>query len=229
MNAYSPLYVEDAQENLGVMVDWACNCQGLPLALVFKLFAESALGACFGSGDPSVVAGRSGVQLGYELLQPQGLVRQDALRADAQLDCENRSPEFWTGWILAYFQWSEGITFAQLSALLCAEDVRQLYWPYHEMDILQGCDAILRLVCLAQKETNLKRVRANAGLSQADLSRLSGVSLRTIQHYEQRQKCINKASAQTVLRLCSCLCCQPADLLEPLSKQRYDYALVTLA
>ena len=57
---------------------------------------------------------------------------------------------------------------------------------------------------------------------------MSGVSLRTIQHYEQRQKCINKASMETVLQLCACLCCDPRDLMEPLGQERYEYAVAQL-
>ncbi len=50
-------------------------------------------------------------------------------------------------------------------------------------------------------ETNLKRIRTVYGCTQAELSAYSGVSLRSIQMYEQRNKNINKASADTVYSL----------------------------
>ena len=228
MRAYSELYVEDAQENLAVMLDWMCNWQGFAISQAFSWFASSALGDRFGVGEPAVVAGKSGVELGCELLRLQGLALDGRSLGEARLDCVARSPEFWTGWILAYFQWSEGATFRQIGELVSAEDVRRLYRPYHEMDIEQGCMAIAGLMREGRRDTNLKRIRVNAGLSQADLSRLTGVSVRSIQHYEQRQKCINKASAETVLRLSECLCCSPRDLMEPISRERYEYALAGL-
>ncbi len=53
--------------------------------------------------------------------------------------------------------------------------------------------------CLS--ETNLKRLRIFYGCTQAELSERSGVSLRSIQMYEQRNKDINKAGADTIYRL----------------------------
>lgn len=228
MRAYSELYLPDAQHNLATLLDWSCNHQNLPLTTAYSLFANSSIGRRFGSGDPAIVAGRSGVELAFELLIDQGLIAPDYSISQTTLDCFARSPEYWVGWVTAYFQWSEGLTFSQLNDLVNINDVAQLYHPYHEMDIRQTCDAIAALALKNRGETNLKRIRVAAGLSQRDLSRMSGVSLRTIQHYEQRQKCINKASMETVLQLCACLCCDPRDLMEPLGQERYEYAVAQL-
>ena len=51
--------------------------------------------------------------------------------------------------------------------------------------------------------------------SQRELAYRSGVGLRSIQMYEQRQKDINKAQAQTLLRLSRVLYCSMEDLMEP--------------
>lgn len=40
-------------------------------------------------------------------------------------------------------------------------------------------------------ETNLRLLRENKGISQAELARRTGVSLRAIQQYEQKQKDVN--------------------------------------
>ncbi len=53
-----------------------------------------------------------------------------------------------------------------------------------------------------------------AGCSQSQLAKMSGVSLRSIQMYEQRNKDINKAQAETLLRLARTLGCRMEDLLE---------------
>lgn len=61
---------------------------------------------------------------------------------------------------------------------------------------------------------NLKAERLAAGLSQSQLSKSSGVSLRVIQSIEQGQRHINKAEAENVYRLASVLNVDMAFLLD---------------
>ena len=63
-------------------------------------------------------------------------------------------------------------------------------------------------------ETNLKRIRSIYGCTQAELAEMSGVSLRSIQMYEQRNKNINKASVDTIYCLAKALGCTVEDLIE---------------
>ncbi len=63
-------------------------------------------------------------------------------------------------------------------------------------------------------ETNLKRIRLIYGCSQRELAEMSGVSLRSIQMYEQRNKDINKAQAESLYCLAKALGCTMEDLLE---------------
>ena len=63
-------------------------------------------------------------------------------------------------------------------------------------------------------DTALKRMRQLTGLSQSGLASASGVPVRTIQQYEQRQKDINKAGYIQLVSLASALNCEPAALLE---------------
>ena len=60
----------------------------------------------------------------------------------------------------------------------------------------------------------LKAMRTLAGLSQSELAGQADVPVRTIQQYEQRQKDINKAQAETLLRLARALNCNVEDLME---------------
>ena len=63
-------------------------------------------------------------------------------------------------------------------------------------------------------DTNLKRIRTIYGCSQKKLAEMSGVSLRSIQMYEQRNKDINKAQSESLYRLAKALGCKMEDLLE---------------
>lgn len=62
--------------------------------------------------------------------------------------------------------------------------------------------------------TNLKRIRKEKNLTQLELSARTGVSLRTLQDYEQGSKPINKAAAITVHRIAQELGVKVEDLLE---------------
>lgn len=60
----------------------------------------------------------------------------------------------------------------------------------------------------------LKEKREAAGMSQNELSKESGVSLRMIQSYEQGQRDFNGARAITVYKIAKVLGCTVEDLLE---------------
>ena len=55
---------------------------------------------------------------------------------------------------------------------------------------------------------------SDKGISQAELAKRSGVSLRSIQMYEQRNKDINKASVDTIYSIAKVLGCTMEDLVE---------------
>ena len=89
-----------------------------------------------------------------------------------------------------------------------------MYEVYHEMDITHFINTINQLWDAYYKDTNLKRLRKFSGLSQRELSDLSGVPLRQIQLFEQRQRDINHTKAIDVVNLGRILGCQPEDLLQ---------------
>ena len=64
-----------------------------------------------------------------------------------------------------------------------------------------------------EKQTMLQRMRKARGFSQKELSEASGVSLRMIQLYEQKQNDISKAQAGQVVSLARALGCDVEDLI----------------
>ncbi len=83
-----------------------------------------------------------------------------------------------------------------------------------ETDITKFVDVIDARLRAAMPETNLKRIRILHGYSQSELAELSGVSLRSIQMYEQRHKDINRASVEFIYSIARVLGCTVEDLLE---------------
>lgn len=61
--------------------------------------------------------------------------------------------------------------------------------------------------------TKLQQLRKDAGYTQRELAARSGLSIRTLQYYEQGVLDLDKASASTVYRLALALDCQMEDLL----------------
>ena len=61
--------------------------------------------------------------------------------------------------------------------------------------------------------SNLQAKRKAAGLTQRELAERSGLSIRTLQYYEQGVLDINKAAAATVYRLAVALGCDVPDVL----------------
>ena len=89
-----------------------------------------------------------------------------------------------------------------------------MYPTYHEMDITQFIESMNRRYNEVVLDTKLKKIRESRQISQTELSKLSGVSLRSIQLYEQKVNDIDKAQAQRLYKLSRVLGCAIEDLLE---------------
>ena len=89
-----------------------------------------------------------------------------------------------------------------------------MYYTLHEADISKFADILDTRMKEYFPDTNLKRIRTAYGCTQAELAKRSGVSLRSIQMYEQRNKDINNAGVSTVYRLAKALGCTIEDLIE---------------
>lgn len=210
MHAYDEMYLEKARIALGRMFDFAVYQLGYSIEKFYDLFISSGVAKRFGNGDVSLLVGKSGIEIGYEVLYKTfGDVQPIEIEFTA-----GRSEEYWAGWVLAYYQWLYDISFSKISEKISIRDILTLYSPYHEMDIRQVVDKLDEMMINEDEDTNLKKRRKAAGLSQSGLAKEVGVSVRTIQQYEQRQKDINKASAERMLAFAKRLYCDVEDLME---------------
>ena len=210
IHAYDEIYIDTAQNVLGHAIDFAVLTLGLDPDAFGAAFTVSSVSKQFAIGNPHYVAGMNGCELAREVLTQTKLPFTDT--ADAMyLD---KSPEYWAGWALAFYQWYTGRRFTDILSVLPLSRIIRMYAVYHEMDILQFVDQMDTFMQQANPDTRLKTRRTTCGLSQAELSAASGVALRQIQLFEQRQRNINKAAAATLLQLSRALHCQIEDLLE---------------
>lgn len=208
--AYSELYIENARTVLGMALHTGVNVLGFGLKEFYDLFLVSEYAKRFAGGDFRVLAGMSGTELAYRTVEECGL---EVERVESKPMFE-RSQEYWTGWALAYYQWRTSLSFSQINSRISIDRVHRMYNPYHEMDIMHFMDKMNELYAMADSRTNLKLLREMAGKSQSQLARESGVPVRTIQQYEQRQKDINKARGEYLVKLARVLGRSPNELLE---------------
>ena len=206
IHAYDRNYLGRAQTLMGVMFHVAVYDLGNSLERFYDRFLFSRISSYFEAGDSSILGGMSGVELALEIL--------DDDTRDDYLPVFDKSSEYWCGWALAYFQWYSDIRFIQINKYIPIKEIHKMYNPYHEMDISQFCDHMIALYNSRKQYSNLKMKRLESRLSQSELSRLSEVPVRTIQQYEQRQKKINNAGAETIMKLARVLNCSASVLLE---------------
>ncbi len=210
IRAYDKLYLEKARAALARMLDFAVYDLHYDIDVFFDLFICSGVATLFEQGDVNTLVGKSGVELAYEVIERSGLT-VERVKPRYSID---RSEEYWTGWALAWYQWETGMSFAVIVRYVPIKDILAMYNPYHEMDIRQFGDHMDELIQKAKPTTNLKMLRQQNGLSQRQLAELSGVPLRTIQQYEQRQKNINHAQINQLAMMAQALNCDTAQLSE---------------
>lgn len=210
IHAYQEMYLSKAQASLGDAFDYAINTCKIPGEDFIRFFTASSVSKRMENGEPAFLAGKSGIEIAVDVvLEATG----------KQLDCEpqehmGRSREYWIGWAVCYYQWYSARSFSDIFKVLSFEDLQNMYYTLHEADITKFADIVDDKMRDHFKETNLKRIRTIYGCTQAELSERSGVSLRSIQMYEQRNKDINKASVEALYRISKVLGCTIEDLLE---------------
>ena len=210
IRAYSDVYLGCAQKNLGEMLRYGTEDAGIPVNSFFEMFLDSGIADMFGRGDYRYITGMSGVEVGYEVLRKM----QHAVIFPKPSFHPRKSPVYWTGWILAYFQYFSDLPFRRIYECLKPNEIEKMYNPYHEMDPLQFVQEANRIMVERSRTARLKMYRERLGLSQSQLARESGCSVRMIQYYEQGRRDINKAQADTLLRMAVVLRCEPSELLE---------------
>ena len=211
IRAYHKVYLEKARTALGRMLDFATYDLGYDPCTFFDLFINSGLAERFGKGEFTLTVGMSGVELAYRVLE----LTKHQVDFPKPRYTADRSPEYWAGWALAYYQWETAMSFVEILEYIPLGDIIRMYSPYHEMDIRHFCDRMNELYRASNPEPRLKQIRQRIGLSQSELAELSGIPVRTIQQYEQRQKSINKAQAEYLMMLARALNCNAEDLIEP--------------
>ena len=212
-HAYNPLYLEDVMNNLGTMFDCAVRAANCDLTLFYEMFLSSGVASQIEAGNPRYLSGLSGMEL-MQLVLDKTLDKTVPVQSYTPFD---RTPEYWVGWALAYYQWYRARSFSFLKSNgLNIRTLLSLYPTLHEADLskfVQTADTLIEQG-LQHRKNPLKTIRKQSRLTHKKLADLSGVSLRMIQAYEQGDQDINKAEVRSVLALSRVLGCRPEVIIQ---------------
>ena len=210
--AYNELYLDDAMHNLADMVEYAVCDLGFDSDEFFGWFVSSGIASKFEKGNPKYITGMSGVELAEAVLNKTNVV-YISKEASHNID---KGKEYWAGWILAYYQWITGMRFEDMIKNgLSLSTVMSMY-VLHEADESKFVENANEIIARHKesRNTRLQEIRKSRGFTQQQLSDASGVKVRMIQLYEQRQNDLTKARFEVVLSLAKALGCEIEDLID---------------
>lgn len=231
-HAYGEDYLEDAIGCLAEAFEYACLDLGESADDFASLFAASRLGRSFEVGEPRVVAGMSGEELVLRMLKETGALIEAPGRAAELVRLSGggiaveysslpttevrieKGPEYWAGWVYAYAQWETAWDFGTIFRTIPAREALVLYSTLHEAPEDRFVTVLRKRRQQQAAATRLSAIRKARGLTQQALAEQAGVSVRSVQMWEQRNKDINKAQASSVLALARVLGCEADALLE---------------
>ena len=110
--AYKKTYLNGAMRNLAVMLDCGVHKYGYPLEEFYQKFLSCEVSRQFAAGNPRYLVGMSGAELADSVVEASGgtiLKENDGTYTVG--------PEYWAGWVLAYYQWLSRRSFASLASL----------------------------------------------------------------------------------------------------------------
>lgn len=209
-HAYDEIYLDDAMETLGGAVEYAtlfCKVDGQEF---FDLFIASGIADEYGRGNIKYISGMSGIELARCVLEKCSKKSNNT----AEMPYIDYPPEYWIGWIVAYYQWYTDKPFSAILGKISYEALCNLYGVLHEADPSKAV-SVFDGIMSKQSETNLARLRKAKGFSQSQLAKSADVSIRSIQLYEQRKADINKAQYNHLKNLSEALGCKIENILEP--------------
>jgi len=209
IKAYKSFYLYDVQKRFACILDYLFYCFSMDDKEIQNIITKSNHIKWLFIGHPYYAGGHSGIEICHLIEEEFNLERKREY-----VITDKCTPYYWAGYYLAYYSWFECKSLQYIFYSVSLERVLKMYPVYHEMDIMHFVDDFDSIVSKGIKETNLKLIRMINNYSQSQLAKKSGVSLRSIQLYEQRVNDINKAQACALLKLAKTLNRNIEELME---------------
>ena len=132
ISSYDESYLSDVQKNLGFFFQFMlCNMNFSPEEAQ-KKFLESIIPVQIEMGNPDFLCGKSGLELAKICLGSADI--SDKV-SESLSEPYYPQAEYWSGYVLAYCQWKNAITFAKILSNYSLELLLSNYNMMHEADI----------------------------------------------------------------------------------------------
>lgn len=119
------------------------------------------------------------------------------------------SPEYWTGWTLAYLSWYLNVDFSTIQSRgLTVQSVYDRYPALHEAPLSKSVQFAVNQFSKTSEGSLLKQTRENARLTQRQLAEITGIPVSVIRSYEQNQRSLKNAETEKVRSICQALGCR---------------------
>lgn len=129
--AYKKTYLNGAMRNLAVMMDCGVRKYGYTIGEFYQRFLSCEVSRQFSKGNPRYLVGMSGAELADSVVEASG----GTVKSDND-GTYSVGPEYWAGWVMAYYQWLSRRSFAYMYSMgLGISEVVSMYSPLHEADI----------------------------------------------------------------------------------------------
>lgn len=204
----SDFYQADILSNIASMFDLAVNNYFIDGDKFWDMFVISGVADQIEKKNPKYAAGKSGEELLLDVISQVGF---NANKKETSYYF-GRSAEYWAGHIISKSHIVLKKSFKDIHSSIRFSELQNMYKTLHEAPDEKTIEIIEQR--FIRKIVNLKKLRENLDISQSQLAEQSGVSIRTIQAYEQKDKDINKASVSILKALADVLKCSISDLLE---------------
>lgn len=201
------LYIDRAKKMAGQMFDFAVNSCGIEGDSFWDMFVCSGISKQVEAVNPKYVSGKSGAEI---VMDVADIVEVEVTPKDNNM--EGRSAAYWCGWALLQYQMHSGLSYKDIHNMVSFDELMAMYPTLHEASIEKFKDIMDKK--WAKKDSRLKKQREISNMSQSELAKSSGVSIKTIQAYEQRLKDINQGKYVTLQNLSETLNCDIRDILE---------------
>lgn len=137
---YPANYLSDAMNILGQMFDYRFYDLKLDMQEIFDMFLDSGVADDFGAGHPKYVGGMVGREV-FRYVQFY-LDGEFPEHVDETYSGYPDGP-FWTGWILAYYQWDRNISFRDFRKYgVTMDNFERAYPALHTASEDRACETI---------------------------------------------------------------------------------------
>lgn len=150
-NAYSKNYLSQARTIMANLFDIFINEYNYSIIDFQNLLIKSKFAESLKDGDICYWCGKSSYEIAL-LMSEKLSFKELSKLAEKNAYNFSKSPEYWAGWALAFFQWKTNLSFQEIFKKVSIEEIISMYNPYHEMDISNFCIDIVKKYFMEEKK-----------------------------------------------------------------------------